>query len=290
MILYLEQRMGERLINQEFVFSAESVPHAGHSERNEDSIVYGNDYIVVCDGVGGLPEGSKASWEAVRVLQDTLARIPFHESVGYAEYTLQKGFQKAALEVANECKGATTAAVVKVLQDGDGLVALFANRGDTRSYVFQNGILWQVSDDGLRLNTHRRRKLEEAGLDPFQMQAHLDRVKTVQDYNGLSEIEREFFDKRHKVDEVLGRQHYLPYQINAHCVPIEKGDIILICTDGVHDNLTFEEMQELLGDNTDASNLASRFVQEAKTVSTRSRKEIVRAKPDDMSAVLLRVI
>lgn len=62
------------------------------------------------------------------------------------------------------------------------------------------------------------------------------------------------------------------------------GDKIILTSDGVHDNLIKDEIEKVL--NGGQSNLAEELVQRAKT---RSKENHIRAKPDDISAIVVEV-
>ncbi len=92
------------------------------------------------------------------------------------------------------------------------------------------------------------------------------------------------FDERHMVSNSLGGSQYNPVVFTR---PLESSDVILITSDGIHDNLTATEIIEILKANQDPSAVSSALIQSAQA---RSRDEHhVRAKPDDMTALVVAI-
>ena len=77
-----------------------------------------------------------------------------------------------------------------------------------------------------------------------------------------------------------------PPTIHVNQVSVYPGDRILLCTDGIHDNLVDEEIEEILktGARTSAARL---LIENSIRRSHQERDTTVRAKPDDMSAIVM---
>ncbi len=61
---------------------------------------------------------------------------------------------------------------------------------------------------------------------------------------------------------------------------------MLLCTDGIHDNLTDEEIENILRHTP--RNLAARYLVDHSLLRSRQeRQATIRAKPDDMTAVVM---
>ncbi len=65
---------------------------------------------------------------------------------------------------------------------------------------------------------------------------------------------------------------------------LSPDDRILLCTDGIHDNLTDDEIEEVLRTRT-RTTVAKALVQQSITRSLQD--EAIRAKKDDMSAIVV---
>jgi PPM family protein phosphatase len=77
-----------------------------------------------------------------------------------------------------------------------------------------------------------------------------------------------------------------PPDIHSDQVPITIGDRILLCTDGIHDNLTDLEIEAILR-KAPRNAAARQLVEYALLRSREERQVIIRAKPDDMTAIVM---
>ncbi|MFV1917677.1 MAG: PP2C family serine/threonine-protein phosphatase [Patescibacteria group bacterium] len=125
----------------EFVFLSEK----GKRENNED--FYGNvgdEFFVVCDGVGGYAAGEVASKIAVEKALESFRKLK-GKKVGLEE--IFKAANKEVLQSAEknpEWVGMGTTFVVGVLQSNEVVIG---NVGDSRAYIFSGGTLRQISKD-----------------------------------------------------------------------------------------------------------------------------------------------
>lgn len=92
-------------------------------------------------------------------------------------------------------------------------------------------------------------------------------------------------NSRHIINEALGLRATVTPRITE--TELQPRDIILLVSDGVTDNLTDKEIESLvsaqsLGPNSSAQSLVQAALK-------RSREEHLRAKPDDMSAVVVEI-
>jgi len=77
-----------------------------------------------------------------------------------------------------------------------------------------------------------------------------------------------------------------PLVVHIDQISIGPGDRILLCTDGIHDNLTDREIEEIV--RRGARSTAARvLVEHAVQRSRQASSTTMRAKPDDMSAVVV---
>ncbi|MDQ6643125.1 MAG: SpoIIE family protein phosphatase, partial [Chloroflexota bacterium] len=74
--------------------------------------------------------------------------------------------------------------------------------------------------------------------------------------------------------------------IHINQVAVYPGDRILLCTDGIHDNLNDEEIEDIM--RTGARTTTARLlIEHSIRRSHEERNTTVRAKPDDMSAIVM---
>lgn len=121
--------------------------HVGGRNRNEDAfrceILQGNKaYAVVCDGVGGNGDGSKAAQIAVKHLSD----VRYVDLLPTGEQIL--GWMRDANREMEVLRGHVlrmkTTAVFLAIQESS---AIWAHIGDSRLYHFHNGTLVDYTND-----------------------------------------------------------------------------------------------------------------------------------------------
>jgi protein phosphatase len=77
-----------------------------------------------------------------------------------------------------------------------------------------------------------------------------------------------------------------PPEIHIDQTLVSIGDRILLCTDGIHDNLTDLEIEAIL--RKAPRNAAARLLVESALLRSREERQTnIRAKPDDMTAIVL---
>lgn len=174
----------------------------------------------------------------------------------------------------------TVAAVLLCRQAGvDGYVLGVAHVGDSRVYLLRAGQPLQrlTRDDGyftLRVEDHTIN--EEDAL----------RIDQATGADQLNDTEREIFNKRNGITQSLGhRAHKKNPALTIHTTRtnVMPGDRILLCSDGIHDNLTDSEIEAILR-QAGRTTVARQLVQAA---IKRSHEECLRAKKDDMSAIVI---
>jgi PPM family protein phosphatase len=74
------------------------------------------------------------------------------------------------------------------------------------------------------------------------------RIDQVTQADALSEADREFFDKRNGITQSLGHINSKKTSLTMHTAwrEILPGDRVLLCSDGIHDNLTDAEIETIL--------------------------------------------
>lgn len=262
-------------------FSGKSVPSISHPERNEDAI--GRSEIdgiaMVFDGVGGLALGDKASRLGREVVSLRLRPIPLNSDPESTKRAVSSALVEATSRIVAEVpNGGSTAVVAKFIESGGERRVIIGSVGDSRAYIFRNGNLIQITEDDslvsmANLSLEQRKRIGEK----------LDQVATSEDLARLTPQEQAFFRRRNEITHLLGDQ-----QINPHIyhVALKNGDVVMLTSDGVHDNLTTDEIRRITANSR--GDIASDLVDAAKDRSGQAGQHL-RAKPDDISAVIVQV-
>lgn len=186
-------------------------------------------YAVVCDGMGGLEAGDRASLTAVSMMKLAVRKLPtkqidiphfLSEMLDYIDYEISH------FDDLSSDKGAGTTFVSVFIENRQ---LYWASVGDSTIFMFQDGTLKRITSrhnykmflDKLVENGKITR--EEAESDP--------RRNTLLSYLGMGGISYR--------------------DINSKPYFMRSGDMLLLCTDGVTDNLTPEELTEIITENYD---------------------------------------
>lgn len=284
-----------------FTIVGYSLPCERHPERNEDSFLIKEHtgLIAVFDGVGGSVAGDIASQAARRAAltgwKGALGQIHHQQNVRrflkdrdtvdlctllrhlieLADETIRtEGVREAGTDDL-----ATTVAIAALCHkpDKNEYTMVYAHVGDSRVYLLREGEPLQrmTVDDGLL------GKLIENEIINEEDSRRIDQAMRSDD---LTDAELSYFRLRGGITQALGGP--LPPEIHIDEMPIAIGDRVLLCTDGIHDNLTDLEIEEIL--RKSPRNSAARKLVEYALVRSREERDItIRAKPDDMTAIVL---
>jgi len=278
-----------------------TLPCERHPERNEDSflIEHHSGLIAVYDGVGGSVAGHIASQAARRATlsgwKGALGQIykqrnvrRFLKDCDQVDFcTLLQHLVEHADDIirtdgvreAGTDDLATTVAIAALCHrpGKNEFNMVYAHVGDSRVYLLKKDEPLQrlTIDDGLLV------KLIENEIVNEEDARRIDQAMRAED---LSEAEISYFRMRGGITQALGGP--LPPEIHIDEIPIDIGDRILLCTDGIHDNLTDLEIEEIL--RKAPRNAAARLLVEHALLRSREERQItIRAKPDDMTAIVL---
>jgi PPM family protein phosphatase len=181
--------------------------------------------FAVCDGMGGAAAGEIASQLAVDIVyermvdaledsrplsRDELAR----RLVRAIEAAGLRIFQEAKLDRTRRGMGTTVTAAALVDQ-----YLFFAQVGDSRGYLLRDGNLTQLTRDQSLVN-----QLIEAGQ--------------------LTEEEAETFEHNNIILQALGTADTV--QVDLTFCELRRGDIVLLCSDGLSGMVRFEDIREVL--------------------------------------------
>ncbi len=154
---------------------------------------------------------------------------------------------------------------------------IYAHVGDSRIYLLREKELLKrlTNDDGLLA------KLVENQIISIEDALRIDQAMRA---DQLSDTEFSYFRLRGGITQALGGP--LPPTVHTNQITVYPGDRILLCTDGIHDNLVDEEIEQIMRVSPRTST-ARMLVEQSLRRSHQERQMTVRAKPDDMSAIVL---
>ncbi len=203
---------------------------------NEDSYIAADPVFAVADGMGGHEAGEIASGICVR----TLAGIPELASGGrdatagvVQEYLLSA--DESIREATGSRAGTTLSGVVVVEQMGIPYW-LVLNIGDSRTYRLSQGQLSQVSVD------------------------HSE-VQELVDAGQISQAEAAIHPRRHVVTRALGTGD--DAEADYWLLPVEEGDRILVCSDGLNGELDDDQIAGILVAHADPQAAVDELIQAA---------------------------
>jgi PPM family protein phosphatase len=290
-----------------FAYASRTTPSERHLDHNEDCLVIDRHrgLAAVFDGVGGSVAGGLAAQVAAQCVRQGWRDLVSEWQPDQPNTTLRAADPTAVcaalltlLGQAHEQVCAAGAGLVENGQalDGDAspattvaLAAFFRQPGhehytmayawigDSRVYRLRGdeSIARLTRDDGLLT-----RLVHDQVLTPAQ-EAFIDQAT---DAALLTELGLLLFSQRNGITQSLGG----PKPPDAHCEHIElaPGDTILLSTDGIHDNLTDATLEDALR-RTKRPRVARKLVTLALHSSRQDLNDWLRAKPDDMTAVVL---
>lgn len=188
-------------------------------ELNEDSFIASDPVFAVADGMGGHEAGEIASGMCVRALAAMPQLATGERSVTAA--VIQQYLMKAddSIREATGARAGTTLTGVVVVEQMGMPYWLVMNIGDSRTYRLSQGQFAQVSVDHSEVQ-----ELVDAGeITPEEATVH---------------------PRRHVVTRALGTGDET--EADYWLLPVEEGDRILVCSDGLNAELTDEHMFRIL--------------------------------------------
>lgn len=205
-------------------------------ESSAPLMVYG-----VFDGMGGEALGEEASLIAASVLKEYTERArltPERDAKGAVLRAIREANDQICQMIMErgEKRIGTTFAVVYVQND----IARVINVGDSRVYLYRNGKLTQISVD----DTSVQRMIELGVVAKEEAKTHASAHKLTQ-HLGIFQDEMEI--EPHISEEIL----------------IQKGDMFLLCSDGLTDMVEDDEIANILRHTTNAEQGVSELVRVA---------------------------
>jgi len=302
-----EIQYGEGLVGKpEVVFekflvsSAETLASEKHPEHNEDAVINRPDLGLfgVFDGVGGGERGGAASRAAKDYIVRFFEKLSERDVSNIKSYGWKNVLERAMREASAELKKLrsgrgspdTTATVMKILKEGKRMYLVYGSIGDSRLYIKRTEDLFlrQVSDDDDLLKYEHPDIPQEERQQIEQALANASKSEDLLTETSVKKPLYYFFERRAGISKALSDLAFGD-SLQAGIMEVGKGDIAIVTSDGIHDNLTYGEIQEIVAHAKNPKSLAKSLVKASQARSRLGRDENIRAKPDDISAVAVEI-
>ena len=211
--------------------------------NNEDAcfVLLPENVYLVADGVGGGNAGEIASRTAANEVANYIVSNPIEKAtnryavVNYLQDCLDKTNEKIYGQAMKyrENKGMATTIAIVYVKEGK---AYIANVGDSRVYLHRGDEFVQVTEDHTYVNT-----LLKAGIISHE-QAAVDERKNV-------------------ITKALGADTTV--EPDFYQVDIASEDILLLCTDGLYDEVGNDRIKEILQSHDRMSDVCLKLIEEA---------------------------
>ncbi len=207
---------------------------------NEDSVRTCEDlnFFMIADGVGGNRSGEIASQSALDALEKFIRHNPpewlgsrdevfryFRAAVTYVNQFIIK-----LSEVKPQYAGMATTLAFAYIRENEMYVA---NVGDSRVYLAHGDMIQQITDDHTYVN---------------------DLVKM----GAITKEEAHLHARKNVITRAIGAN--ANNEPDCFSVPLEKGDRVLLCSDGLYDEVDDETMLKVLTATDDMARCAEKLV------------------------------
>ena len=206
--------------------------------QNEDHMHAGDGLFVVADGMGGHLAGEVASEMAVARLRDDLS--PDEHTLDQIVASIDAAnteIYAGSLDNADQAGMGTTVTAIAVVSDPhEGEVFAIANVGDSRCYVLRHARLRQLTVD----HSFVQELVAEGAITRDEARLH---------------------PRRNIVTRALGIEPNV--RVDSWTMPIFQGDRLLLCSDGLVDEVADTDIAEILLEHADDPQVAAQALVDA---------------------------
>ncbi|MBF0993350.1 MAG: Stp1/IreP family PP2C-type Ser/Thr phosphatase [Granulicatella sp.] len=209
--------------------------------------------MMVCDGIGGHNAGEVASSMALMAIGQAWEKTHFGDMEEAYQWLIKK------IEEANDDILSRSTQYADLYGMGTTLVAacvignqlMIANVGDSRAYVLRNFQLKQLTEDQSLVNA----LLKSGEITPEEAEHHPNKNIVTQSLGVTSAVEIDFVR-----------------------MTVKEEDILLLCSDGLSDMLSLEEIRNVLNHYSDLEQQVEKVVQAANESGGRDNITVAIAK------------
>ena len=206
--------------------------------------------FAVADGLGGHLAGEVASWLAIRTVEEWLSRCPSGRPLEALKEAILEANRQVFLEgrTSSDKRGMGTTLTVAWLRDSR---LYLGHVGDSSAYHFREG--------------HLRKLTRDHSL-----------VEEISRLGGMTPEAARFHPQRHILTRAVGTEPEVA--VDTLVLPLEAGDLLLLCTDGLSSIVSASELEGVLRATTRLGPSLDQLLNLALT----------RGAPDNVTAVLVR--
>lgn len=202
-------------------------------QQNEDDFCADENLFVVADGMGGHNAGEVASALAIATVRSG-ARGGIFTAAQFRELVQQANtaIYTASLDDSTQSGMGTTLTALAVVP-GEEPAVLVANVGDSRTYLFRNNALTRISVD----HSYVQELVNEGIITPEEARVH---------------------PRRNIVTRAMGIDRNV--QVDVFQQLVRTGDRLLLCSDGLVDEVSDADIAQILREHTNPQETAEALV------------------------------
>jgi PPM family protein phosphatase len=202
-------------------------------QQNEDAFHAEENLYIVADGMGGHNAGEVASALAVSTVRSG-ARMGIRSTDQFRELVQQANtaIYTASLDDSTQSGMGTTLTAVAVIP-GEEPRILIANVGDSRTYLYRSHALTRLSVD----HSYVQELVNEGIITPEEARVH---------------------PRRNIVTRAMGIDRFVQVDVFSHLV--RTGDRLVLCSDGLVDEVADTDIARVLTEHTDPQETAEALV------------------------------
>ena len=228
-----------RKLNQDYVYTSE-LP-VGHLAN----------LFLVADGMGGHNAGDYASRYTIETIVDEISRSDDESTVFVLEKAIKRANEliRKKSEEETELSGMGTTVVAATIENDKLCVA---NVGDSRLYIINNREIRQITRD----HSLVEEMVRMGGLKREMARNHPDKNIITRAIGALDDVDVDFFEVR-----------------------LNKGDTILMCSDGLSNMIEDEEIRMIMQGQRDIVEKAESLVKAANNNGGKDNIAVVLVEP-----------
>lgn len=181
-------------------------------------------FAILADGMGGMQSGQFASQNAIASMKETFYAMNRNADI---PFQLCKGVKEASDKIYDNLGGTGGTTLVACVFYNEQ--CYYVSVGDSCLYLLRNGVLLRLNREQNVLHQHYMELIQRGDIEPFGA-----REDPEQDY----------------LIGFLGMPELADIDCFLRPLSLHDGDVFLICSDGVENSMTSEELAMCLSRNT----------------------------------------